>query len=173
MKITIFLKIYILPSPNYFVVFSGSSQMSTPNGRMLSISVFPCLLLLSFKAKLTRCVHLHALPLKGKQKRMWGIIFSVFLLSPSLSEDHCSGCTNIHFFDCTLSFVIPCSFVFFHVARLWSIYMVVSPEHFLPALRRASSPLSCLSSHIFSPFWSEKKMNQRSLSKGFSYFCEE
>lgn len=144
--------------------------MSTPNGRMLNRSVFSCLLLSLFKAKLTWCVPSACFATWWETKEdVRNYPQRVPSLSSSLSEDHCSGCTNIHFFDCTLSFVVPCSFLFFHVARHWSIYMVVSPEHFLPALRRASSPLSCLSTHIFSPFWSEKKkMNQRGLYKGFS-----
>ncbi len=108
--------------------------------------------------------HLHALPLEDVRNYPQ----RVPSLSSSLSEDHCSGCTNIHFFDCTLSFVVPCSFLFFHVARHWSIYMVVSPEHFLPALRRASSCFP-VSLHISSPLFEVKKMNQRSLYKGFSY----
>ncbi len=149
--------------------------MSTPNGRMLSRSFFSHVFCChDFSQSSPDVYHLHALPLKGKQKGedVRNHLHRVPSLSSSLSEDHCSGCTNIHFFDCMLSFVVPCSFLFFHVARYWSIYMVVSPEHFLPALRRAFSPLSCLFTHIFSSLWSEKKIIKEVFIKVFLTFVK-
>lgn len=165
LQMNIMINQYFYPAL-IIVVFCGSCQMSMPRGRVLRTWIFPCLLLPLFKAKFMCSLPSACFSTWGETKEeVRNYTECVPSLSSSLSEDHRSGCTNIRFFDCTLSFVILCSFLFFHGVKQWSIYMVVSLEHFLPALWRASSSLFCLFTHSsisFSPF-EVKNESKRSL----------
>ncbi len=158
-KITIFRKINILPSPNYFVVFSGSCQMSTPNGRMKSRSVFPCLLLSLFKTKFTWCVPSSCFTTWGCEELSSACSFSLLkFIWRSLLRLYKHSLLWLH-----AEFCRPVLFLVFPCCEALEYLHGGLPRALPPSTQESFFMLSCLSTHIFSPFWSEKNESKRSL----------